>query len=296
MITYAELDGQGLPRARANPTSTVLVNLGCGGTWHPEWVNFDFRPAPPHVRALDIRQRLPFADQSVDAVLHSHVLEHLSHDQALGLARECLRVLKPGGVLRAVVPDLEAIARRYLQSLEAVLKGGSRFEYDWAMIELYDQTVRQKQGGEMATAIANATPQQREYLESRIGSSWRSSGQLARAYELFRASPTAFWATARHRLPNLGAATVDVVVRLTCGRRALEQLRLGRFRMSGEIHLWMYDRFSLSSLVEEAGFSEVATARPGESRIPGFARFGLEIEKGTVRQPVSVFIEGVRKQ
>lgn len=228
------------------------------------------------------------------------MLEHLSHDQALGLTRECLRVLKLGGVLRTVVPDLEAIARLYLQSLEAVLQGGSRFEYDWAMIELYDQTVRQKEGGEMATVIANATPQQREYLESRIGSSWRSSGQLARAYELFRASPAAFWAMARQRVPILSAATVDAVVRLTCGRLSLEHLmehlRLGRFRMSGEIHLWMYDRFSLSRLVEEAGLSEVAISRPGESRIRGFERFGLEIEKGTVRQPVSVFVEGVRRR
>lgn len=295
MTAPAEPDNPQVASNGATPASTILVNLGCGETWHPEWLNFDIHPVPPYVRELDIRRRLPFADQSVDAVYHSHVLEHLSHDHACSLTGECLRVLKRGGVLRAVVPDLEVIARLYVQSLEAVLRGGDRFTYDWAMIELYDQAVRQKRGGAIATAIASATPQQREYLESRIGRSSSSSNHLARALELFRASPTAFWAKARQRAPRLRTTTVDMIVRLTCGRRALDPVRLGRFRMSGEIHLWMYDRFSLGRLLEEAGFSEVAVARPGESRIPGFGRFSLEIESGNVRKPDSLFVEGVRQ-
>jgi len=62
----------------------------------------------------DIRKPLPFRDNSADAVYASHVLEHLYREQGQQLARECFRVLAPGGIVRLVVPDLNAIVREYL--------------------------------------------------------------------------------------------------------------------------------------------------------------------------------------
>jgi predicted SAM-dependent methyltransferase len=47
-------------------------------------------------------------------VLH-HVLEHFGCGEAEGLIREAYRVLKPGGSLLVFVPDLESLARRWLQ-------------------------------------------------------------------------------------------------------------------------------------------------------------------------------------
>lgn len=65
------------------------------------------------LRILDVRERLPFATGSYEAIYASHLLEHLYLDDALRLLRECLRVLRPGGTLRLVVPDLRAIVREY---------------------------------------------------------------------------------------------------------------------------------------------------------------------------------------
>ena len=65
------------------------------------------------LRILDVRDPLPFATGSYDAIYASHLLEHLFLDDALRLLRECFRVLRPGGVLRLVVPDLKAIVREY---------------------------------------------------------------------------------------------------------------------------------------------------------------------------------------
>lgn len=65
------------------------------------------------LRILDVRDPLPFATGSYDAIYASHLLEHLYLDDALRLLRECFRVLRPGGVLRLVVPDLKAIVREY---------------------------------------------------------------------------------------------------------------------------------------------------------------------------------------
>ncbi len=57
-----------------------------------------------------MRQGIPFPDRSFDVVYHSHVLEHLSKSEASKFLKECSRVLRPQGVLRVVVPDLEEIA------------------------------------------------------------------------------------------------------------------------------------------------------------------------------------------
>ena len=65
------------------------------------------------LRILDVREPLPLATGSYDAIYASHLLEHLYLDDAARLLRECYRVLRAGGVLRLVVPDLKAIVREY---------------------------------------------------------------------------------------------------------------------------------------------------------------------------------------
>jgi predicted SAM-dependent methyltransferase len=49
------------------------------------------------------------------------MLEHLSRDQARFVLRECHRVLRPGGSLRLVVPDLEVLVRAYLADDRTIL-------------------------------------------------------------------------------------------------------------------------------------------------------------------------------
>lgn len=68
-----------------------------------------------HIRYCNVNNGLPFRDGEVAVVYASHVLEHLSHKHAQAFVREAYRVLKPGGVIRLVVPDLERLARLYLQ-------------------------------------------------------------------------------------------------------------------------------------------------------------------------------------
>ena len=62
------------------------------------------------------------------AVYSSHTLEHLYHSDALSLLKECLRVLKPGGVCRMVVPDCKTVSGRYLHARQAGDRAaGTRF-------------------------------------------------------------------------------------------------------------------------------------------------------------------------
>lgn len=57
---------------------------------------------------------LPYADNSVDAVRGSHVLEHFPHGQIADVLKEWVRVLKPGGEIRIAVPNFEWIAENYM--------------------------------------------------------------------------------------------------------------------------------------------------------------------------------------
>lgn len=118
------------------------LQLGCGpGELPADWINLDgswnawfskfptlrkllkathFLPASllempwsADIVIHDLREPLPFPDDSFCAVYGTHVLEHMYLTQAKLLLRECLRVLQPGGVLRLVVPDLQAIVQEY---------------------------------------------------------------------------------------------------------------------------------------------------------------------------------------
>ncbi len=95
----------------------------------------------------DLSKGIPFPDSSFDVVYHSHVLEHIDRDAAPGFLAECFRVLKPGGSVRIVVPDLEELLRRYRVIVERMDAGGDRaalIEQHGAVLdEIFDQMVRQ---------------------------------------------------------------------------------------------------------------------------------------------------------
>lgn len=70
-------------------------------------------------------------------------------------------------------------------------------------------------------------------------------------------------------------------------------LRVGLFRLSDEVHQWMYDRYSLRRLLERTGFVDLRVCRAHESGIPNSNNYLLDIEPdGSVRQPESLFMEG----
>jgi SAM-dependent methyltransferase len=272
----------------------LLINIGCGGTWHPDWMNFDVRPAHPAVYTLDARAGLPFETGTVDACYSSHVLEHLRKDDARKFLSECARVLRPGGTLRIVVPNLEAMAREYLGLLEE-LRGGSlarEADYSWILLELFDQVVRNYSGGEMGRQLARADLPNRAYILSRIGRSACSRPEASATRSpilerLKRGSIRDIAARGRLRLATVAA-------RWIAGRSAAAALRVGTFRASGEVHECMYDSYSLSRLLISAGFTEIRECGAQESDIPAFSRYGLDVVEGEARKPDSLYMEARR--
>jgi predicted SAM-dependent methyltransferase len=91
-----------------------LLNLGCGEIYHSDWINIDYSSNSQFVLEYDLTKGIPKGDQSIDVVYHSHVLEHFTKDQAEKFLLECHRVLKPNGVIRIVVPDMQYSIKEYV--------------------------------------------------------------------------------------------------------------------------------------------------------------------------------------
>ncbi|MBW4460011.1 MAG: glycosyltransferase [Nodosilinea sp. WJT8-NPBG4] len=247
------------------------LNLGCGNYFHPDWVNVDSQAAQANVIVHDIRTTLPFSNEAFDAVYHSHVLEHLPRSEAKSFLQECLRVLRPGGVLRVVVPDLEQIAREYLQTLEEAQNGSEKaaHDYDWILLEMYDQAVRHHSGGDIAKYLAANNIPNEDYVIKRFG------------YE------------GETLIKNLRGRHLDDLQEITALENTDEiALAVGRFRLGGEVHRWMYDRYSLNRLLKASGFKDIRVCDATESQILNFSDYNLDVLKnGQVRKPDSLFME-----
>lgn len=94
----------------SSPSSPHL-QVGCGQNRFEGWINADIVPWADAV--VFIERRLPFASNSLETVYSEHVLEHVSAEQGLRFLEEVRRVLRPGGVVRIAMPDLDRIVADY---------------------------------------------------------------------------------------------------------------------------------------------------------------------------------------
>jgi predicted SAM-dependent methyltransferase len=268
------------------------LNIGCGERFNSEWTNLDFVQSGNGVQAHDLRGGIPFQGSTFDVVYHSHVLEHFGKKEALNLLRECHRVLRPGGIIRVVVPDLERIAQLYLQALENIESAGdgAQAQYDWMLLELYDQTVREYPGGEMMEFAHKATVDEQEFLRQRLG------GELDRMLKAKTSSQVADHSGHTNKMRGLVEVLRREVLRLVAGREGMKSYDLGRFRNSGEVHRWMYDRYSLGRTLKAAGFTDPRRVGVAESAIPEWTNFHLDTETdGQSYKPDSLYMEAIRK-
>lgn len=271
-----------------------MLNIGCGASYHPDWINLDVSPADPNILKIDIQTGLPFFAEFAAVCYSSHVLEHLDKAGATSLTAECFRVLKHGGIIRLVLPDLEAMAREYIRVLDEVTSGDESrvLDYDWIMLELYDQTVRNTAGGEMAHFLENIGEKDRSFVRSRIGVEaegfWAPRQILQSGHRLRTLINKRPWG----RLIKLSRVKLaSWLVYLIAGKAAYGSFSKGVFRDGGEVHQWMYDRYSLKRMLVQAGFVDVKICAANESRIPEFEKYSLEVLNGIVRKPDSLYVE-----
>ena len=106
-------------------TTNLKLNLACGLDYRDGYVNADLYPLPnAKVDAVFDVSSIPYADNTVDEIIASHIIEHFDVYESRKILQEWHRVLKPGGKLIVETPD-------FLASCDACVKASN--ETRWSM-------------------------------------------------------------------------------------------------------------------------------------------------------------------
>lgn len=264
-----------------------LLNLACGAKVSTvgDWANIDFSSPMENVIEMNILDGLNFPDGTFDVVYTAQFVEHLTLQEASIVLREIRRVLKSGGVLRIVTPDMEELARTYLQYLDQLKRNDDEseaYKYDWIRIEIFDQIVRDHSGGEMKEFVEHCDDSMKAYLSERIGytfSSFSAPRQSGQSY------------TSMSDLLRVLKKLPKKFVRMISGLIDSETKKIGRFRRSGEVHRYMHDVYSLGRLLKVEGFSSITRVDAYTSSISDWGIYELDVIKGQPDAPFSLYVE-----
>jgi len=133
----------------------LMINIGCGPDGHDDWINIDYGILaflhkhkwleriifqlklwpkdeqgnvsydvkwPANLLVRDCKKDLPFEENSIDYIFSSYFFEHIKKHEAVKLLKSCYRCLKPGAVMRIVVPDIDFVVKQYLASEDNIAK------------------------------------------------------------------------------------------------------------------------------------------------------------------------------
>jgi predicted SAM-dependent methyltransferase len=271
--------------------AAVRVNIACGNSYVEGWVNLDYVPLSPAVIRANLVGRLPLDDAAADVVYSSHFFEHIPRKRVANFLAECFRVVKPGGVIRLVLPDLDELCREYLRQRDA----GAHNKADFVVLEMLDQCVRTEPGGELNSYYENLTRSDEgdmmDYVAIRTGdelsnvvNGTRSSGW--RRLMKFLSQPSRIWG----RLERIYCRSLASLLPAAFLEQNVS------FAGVGERHAWIYDFHTLSGLLEHAGFVFIKKMNFDQSEIEAFPFYPLDIDSaGRPRKGLSSMYVEARK-
>jgi predicted SAM-dependent methyltransferase len=105
------------------------LHVAVGHNILPGWLNSDLYSSP-EVVFMDATRPFPFPDGVFDYVFNEHMIEHISFAKGVEFLRECRRVLRPGGKLRIVTPDLQFLVELYRPEKSALQEAYIRWATD----------------------------------------------------------------------------------------------------------------------------------------------------------------------
>lgn len=266
------------------------LNVGCGTRFSPEWTNIDFHSEDRHVQRVNLMRGIPFADGTFQAVYSSHVLEHFDRKQGKTLLKESFRVLQPGGILRVAVPDLEGTCAEYMRIIQLPDNPEKKRLYAWVIVELLDQMVRHKPGGDMGPlmddVLTGNDEQFKAYVRSRtVNCDPQPTVAPGLITKLGRLTPE----KVSTKLTYLYLKAVSSLV-----PRSLRDMIFVQTNV-GERHRWMYDEYGLRVVLEELGFRSIHRVAYDQSAIPSFNSFHLDCNPdGQAYRSNTLYMEAVR--
>lgn len=253
------------PETKFLADGRALLNVACSFRTHRAWNNVDFSAYARlahhkifarflnecgvlsndrYARILatdsdiilhDLRRGIPFPEEEFDVIYHSHFLEHLEKQDAFEFLKECWRVLKKGGIIRVVVPDLEAKILNYVSETIKLAKE-----------EVKDLTAHQNAVHKLFDQMLMTTP----------GGTRQQSHMI----------------------------------------RFFERILRGDTAKTGELHRWMYDKYSLKNLLSTVGFRDISLETASSSRVSDWKEFMLDANaNGTPFHSDSLYMEGIKR-
>tara|TARA_B110000003_G_C16609706_1_gene518906 strand:- start:623 stop:1498 length:876 start_codon:yes stop_codon:yes gene_type:complete len=115
--------------------SKIKLNVGASPIWkNDDWYILDHKKSKFKNAILGDASSISLDDNSVEVIFCSHVIEHIPQIKIVDVFNEFNRVLKPGGILRILSPDLLKIATAYVNKdkdfFEKALKEDSNIRTD----------------------------------------------------------------------------------------------------------------------------------------------------------------------
>lgn len=268
------------------------LNIGCGSKYHKSWVNIDMGAFSSDIKEVNVLKGLPFRDNSFDVVYHSQVLEHIPREKAEFFIKECYRVLKKEGIIRVVVPDLENIIDEYKKLLNENLNNpteASEANYEWIMIEMIDQIGRNHFGGQMLQYLKQKEIVNEKFVYDRIG-------LIGKNFRENYFNKTKKESKIKFAFSSFRNFVISVKFFTKKGLRifSTKKAKIGAYRLSGEVHNWMYDRYSLSKLLKDCDFEQIQILNPHKSNIPEWEKYELDVKNNEIYDPTSLFMEAVK--
>ena len=241
-----------------------------------QWINLDYQPVHPSIQKANLLEKLPFADNSCDVVYSSHFLEHIPKSKVPLFLKECYRILKSGGEIRLVLPDLENICKEYLSSREL----NQHEQSDFCIIELIDQSVRTQSGGTLPAYYQElkgdleTKSKMISYVKYRTGEDItirvETKNQSSKVAYLL-ANPKQLITSLQSKLTKLYILIITSLL-----PSAFREQNVS-YASVGEKHLWMWDFYTLGCELENAGFSNIKRLSFNSSQISDFSVSPLDM-------------------
>jgi len=93
----------------------LRLNLGCGRDIKPGYINIDDRSFPGVNRVCNVFEPGLYAAGSVDEIFAKDILEHCPRRSVKSVLANWVVLLKPGGVITIICPNLRLLATRWMR-------------------------------------------------------------------------------------------------------------------------------------------------------------------------------------
>jgi len=124
------------------PSIYKKIHYGCGGNIIEGWLNIDLHEADtPGYQSVNLLERHPFRNDSVQFGFSEDMLEHLTQAQSIFFLSEIYRTLEQDGVMRLSFPGLEGVLQRhYTPPTEERVRTGELEAYTfWGHVHFYSK-------------------------------------------------------------------------------------------------------------------------------------------------------------